>query len=81
MAEAGRVRDYILDGPGGTYRDAVAPPSQSNLQIMRVWGEIAEEDTFEYNQEISDAASNEKEYVEGGPGQAYQNDLIKYSFA
>ena len=27
MATESNVRDYILDGPGGNYRDSVAPPS------------------------------------------------------
>ena len=49
MAETSNAWDYVMDGPGGAYRDAVAPESHSNLQIMRVWGEISEEDTFGYH--------------------------------
>ena len=83
MGSDATVKDYVLDGPGGSYLDAVAPPpgKSSLLQLhnnKRVWGEVAEEDSFAYHQAQADENSNEKEYVEAGPEPDYLNDLIKY---
>ena len=84
MASDENVKDYVADGPGGASDVAPAPkgqPAKSSLVQLtnqRVWGEIAEEDSFAYHQDLANAASNEDEYVKDGPGQAYQNDLIKY---